>query len=76
MRTTITLDDDVAEAAKALARSTGKTLGKVISDLARQSLRPRRSHPRRSRVPSFEVSDDDEIIPGDRTAKLLAEEGP
>ena len=39
MRTTLTLDDDVLEAARALARQQGSTLGAVISALARESLR-------------------------------------
>ena len=39
MRTTLALDDDVLEAARALARQQGRTLGAVISGLARESLR-------------------------------------
>ena len=39
MRTTLALDDDVLEAARALARQQACTLGAVISDLARESLR-------------------------------------
>lgn len=36
MRTTVTLDDDVYEAAKALAKASGKTLGQVLAELARR----------------------------------------
>ena len=32
MRTTLTLDDDVFESARALARATGRQLGKVVSE--------------------------------------------
>ena len=39
MRTTLALDDDVLEAARALARQQGSSLGAVISGLARESLR-------------------------------------
>ena len=39
MRTTLALDDDVLAAAKGLANLQKKSLGEVISDLARQSLR-------------------------------------
>jgi len=39
MRTTLALDDDVLDAARSLARQRGITLGAVISDLARESLR-------------------------------------
>jgi hypothetical protein len=43
MRTTVTIDDDVLAAAKALADQRGQPIGKVISDLARRSLhRPSR----------------------------------
>lgn len=38
MRTTITIDDDVLEAAKAIAENKRATIGEVISELARQSL--------------------------------------
>jgi hypothetical protein len=42
MRTTLTIDDDVLTAAKAMARQTDRSLGEVISDLARTALvRPR-----------------------------------
>ena len=38
MRTTLTIDDDVLAAAKHLAERQSKTVGEVISALARQSL--------------------------------------
>ena len=38
MRTTLDIDDDVLDAAKALARSERKTAGKVLSELARRAL--------------------------------------
>ena len=38
MRTTLDIDDDVLEAAKALGRRTKKTAGAVLSDLARRAL--------------------------------------
>lgn len=40
MRTTLAIDDDVLAAAKGLAAREHKSLGEVISALARQSLRP------------------------------------
>ena len=39
MRTTLVLDDDVLEAARALAMQQGSILGSAISGLARESLR-------------------------------------
>ena len=38
MRTTLEIDDDVLEAAKALARQTDRTAGAVLSQLARRAL--------------------------------------
>jgi adenine/guanine phosphoribosyltransferase-like PRPP-binding protein len=38
MRTTLAIDDDVLAAAKALAERERRTLGEVISGLARQGL--------------------------------------
>ncbi len=40
MRTTLTIDDDVLAAAKALADQQHKTTGEIISSLARQALQP------------------------------------
>lgn len=40
MRTTLAIDDDVLATVKGLAALQNKTIGEVISELARQSLRP------------------------------------
>lgn len=40
MRTTLAIDDDVLLVARDLARQQRRSLGEVVSDLARQSLRP------------------------------------
>lgn len=40
MRTTLTIDDDVLAAAKELAATERKSVGEVISTLARRALRP------------------------------------
>ncbi len=40
VRTTITIDDDVLAAARALSERDGRSLGTIISALARESLRP------------------------------------
>lgn len=39
VRTTLAIDDDVLLAAKAMARQQDRSVGDVISDLARRSLR-------------------------------------
>lgn len=38
MRTTLAIDDDILMAARSLAERESKTIGEVISDLARQAL--------------------------------------
>ncbi|HNG57015.1 MAG TPA: antitoxin, partial [Solirubrobacterales bacterium] len=40
MRTTLEIDDEVVAAAKELASVEGRSLGSVISDLARRGLTP------------------------------------
>lgn len=42
MRTTLNLDGDVLEAARELASDGGRSLGSVISELARRGLTPSR----------------------------------
>lgn len=74
MRTTLTLEDDVFEAAQALARSSGKPLGKVMSELIRRGLRP--VQPRiKDGLPVFQIPRDAPLIPGMRVSEILDEEG-
>jgi hypothetical protein len=51
MRTTLTVDDDILEAAQELARQRKTTAGKVLSDLARKALEPSGRRRRRNGVP-------------------------
>ena len=55
MRTTIAIDDDVLTAAKAIARQRNQTIGKVVSELARNSLRPPAASAERNGVPLLPV---------------------
>jgi hypothetical protein len=55
MRTTIAIDDDVLAAAKAIARQRNQTVGKVVSELARNSLRPPAALAERNGVPLLPV---------------------
>ncbi len=43
MRTTLSIDDDVLSAARKMAAAQDKTVGEVISSLARRALNPRQS---------------------------------
>jgi Arc/MetJ family transcription regulator len=49
MRTTLDIDDDVLEAAKALASQTDRTAGAVISQLARRALTTASAAPSRAK---------------------------
>jgi hypothetical protein len=42
MRTTVDIDADVLQAAREIAATQGKSMGKVLSDLARRGLVPSR----------------------------------
>jgi hypothetical protein len=55
MRTTIDLEDDVLSAAKELAIKRGTTVGRVLSDLARQSLTRHTPVSTRDGLPLFPV---------------------
>jgi hypothetical protein len=57
MRTTVTLDDEAYETAVTRAKSSGKRLGQVISDLIRRAVQePQVTAPRGGkRFPTFEV---------------------
>ncbi len=76
MRTTVTLDDDVYEAAQHLARTSGERLGTVLSDLARRALKaPVSKRASAARFPTFEVPPGAAVIPASRIQKILDEEG-
>jgi hypothetical protein len=75
MRTTLALADDVYEAAKTLAETTGRSLGEVVSDLARRGLTPQPVIAREGDLPVFAVPSDAAIIPGNRASQLMADEG-
>ena len=72
MRTTLTLDDDVAEAATCIARESGRRLGAVISELARKGLeRPVRKGKSTTGLPTFNSSPEDPIIPTSRAKRCM-----
>jgi Arc/MetJ family transcription regulator len=75
MRTTIDVDDDVLTAAKAIARQKRETIGKVVSDLARQALRPQAGRASRNGVPLLPVRDPDAIVTLE-TVNALRDEVP
>ena len=56
MRTTLQLDEDVYRAAKSLAQAEQKSLGEVVSSLARKALAPDPRIRESSGFPVFSVS--------------------
>ena len=75
MRTTVNLDSDVYEAVTSLAQSSGQSLGKVLSNVARKGLQPKPVKRRKGGLPTFKVSKNAPMIPGDRIQKFWDEEG-
>ncbi|MBA4208413.1 MAG: CopG family transcriptional regulator [Parvibaculum sp.] len=76
MRTTMNIDDDVLEQAKALAAQHNTPLGKVISDLARRSLaRPKRPGTQRNGIPLLPTRRDGKVITLE-TVNALRDEQP
>jgi hypothetical protein len=57
VRTTLQIDDDVLNDARGIAEAEGRSLGAVISELARRSLRPVGITTERG-FPVFDVPDD------------------
>ena len=74
MRTTVTLDDDVFQAARAQAEASGKKLGAVLSQLARRGLRSSAQAASKTGLPVFKVQPDADIIPSSRAKEFLAED--
>ena len=55
MRTTLDLEEDVPLAAKEIARQRGVSIGKVLSELARQALSRQDAGTMRNGVPLFPI---------------------
>ena len=62
MRTTVDLENDVLKAIKEIARQRGVSIGKVLSDLARQAMRPQSSGTERNGVPLFPIQPNAGIV--------------
>jgi hypothetical protein len=74
MRTTVMIGDDVYAMAKQIAEHSGRTLGEVISQLARKGLASEPSFDMKNGVPVFRIGDSVAKIPGSRAAEFLDEE--
>jgi hypothetical protein len=62
MRTTLAIDDDVLTAARAIAQQTNKTIGEVVSDLARRSLHPPADLGERNGIPLLPVGEGGVVV--------------
>lgn len=62
MRTTVDIEDDVLLATKELARQQGLSMGKVLSDLARQALTRSTTIDARNGVPLFPIKREGGVI--------------
>ena len=70
MRTTLTIDDDVLVAARTIAQQMNKTIGAVVSDLARRSLQPPAAPEERNGILLLPVRDSGVIVTPDIVSKL------
>ena len=74
MRTTVNIDDDVLRAARELANLSGKTLGEVLSDLARTALvKPGEKAAVRNGVPLLRPSAEAGVVTSEDIDRLLEE---
>ena len=74
MRTTLNLDDDVLEAAKALASQKGQSLGEAVSELIRRAVQPPgKASAKRNGIPLFPVARGARRVTPEIVAELLDE---
>jgi hypothetical protein len=75
MRTTLSLDDDILDAARSLSEAEGRSLGEVISELARRGLTPRPESSEEEGFPVFSVPPGAKPITLEMVQKALEEGG-
>jgi hypothetical protein len=73
MRTTLTLDDDVAELATRQARMRGLSLGKTVSDLVRRGLNAPTLLQDEGGIVVFKLPADSPVVTTDGVRRLEAE---
>jgi hypothetical protein len=73
MRTTLDIADDVMAAARALAERDRKSIGEIISSLARLALEPRRRLKKRNGIPLLPARKGARKVDGAHIAELLDE---
>jgi hypothetical protein len=73
MRTTLAIDDDVLIAAKAIAQQQHRSLGEVVSDLARRALHRPQAPVARNGIPLLQRGDSQAVVTLD-TVNALRDE--
>jgi len=73
MRTTLVIEDDVLKAARSLAEAEGKSVGEVISKLARRGLAPQRQEAIEGGFPVFSVTPEAKPITLEMVQRALEE---
>jgi hypothetical protein len=73
MRTTLLIEDDVLDVARSLAEAEGKSVGQVISELARLGLAPRPQELVDEGFPVFSVAPDARPITLEMVQRALDE---
>lgn len=73
VRTTLDIDDDLITALKPVAAAQHRSLGRVVSDLVRSSLRSRSTSGERNGFPVFDVPADAPMFGSDNVVRALDE---
>ena len=75
MRTTLTIDDDVLLAARAIAEQERRTIGEVVSALARNALHRPKPPATRNGIPLLPISNPNAVVTLD-IVNALRDEAP
>jgi hypothetical protein len=73
MRTTLTIDDDVLAAARALAERENRSIGQVISELARRALQREQPPARRNGIVLLPLREPGTIVTPEAVNRLRDE---
>jgi hypothetical protein len=73
VRTTVDIEDEVLSAARAIAQLEKKSLGRVLSELARRGLAAGRAPRSRGGFPTFDVAPDAPPITPEMVQRALDE---
>jgi hypothetical protein len=74
MRTTINIEEDVLLAVKEIAKQRGSTVGRVLSDLARESLTKKAVVSKKAGLPIFPIQPGAGVVTLELVNKLREEE--